>query len=96
MSPQQVELIAQQRAMMRRARGQGRRWILRGVLMLAVAGVALSRGGQVNVMIGVAMVFLAVLAGSMGVQMRRKAAELEAKIDLIEHTTSEELGELAG
>ena len=80
----QAEQLAQQKAAMRRARAQGRRWYLRAVLMAAIAVIALYRGGQVNTVIGVVMAFLALLASSLGHSLRRSATDMETKIKLME------------
>ena len=91
-----VELLKKQRKLAERALSQGRRWYLRAVLMLVVAVVAVARGGQVNFAIGGIMVLLAVLCASMGRSMRRGARESLEKIDLMEHTSSDHIGELGG
>lgn len=96
MTPQQVELLASQRKAARRARAQGRRWYLRAVLMIVVAVVAFLRGGQVYYILGGALVLLAGMAVSLGTTVRRQADAMEEKIDLMEHTTSDELGEMSG
>lgn len=88
--------LAQQRALVRKARAQGRQWILRAMLLAVVAGVALVRGGAFNLALGTSMVLLAVIAVAMGLQLRRQAADIEQKIDLMQHTTSDELGEISG
>ena len=91
-----VELLRKQRKLAQRALSQGRRWYLRAALMLVVAVVAGSRGGQVNYAIGVVMVLLAGICASMGRGMRRSARESLEKIDLMEHTSSDHIGELGG
>jgi predicted anti-sigma-YlaC factor YlaD len=96
MTPQQVEQLAAQRQAARRARAQGRRWYLRSVLMIVVAVVAVLRGGQVYYILAGALVLLAAMAVSLGTTVRRQADAMEEKIDLMEHTSSEELGELSG
>ena len=96
MTPEQAQQLAEQRKAARRARRQGWRWYLRAVLMLAIAVVALWRGGQVNVAIGAVLVLLALLAWSLGRSLRRQAAQMEEKLDLMAHMTSEQLGELSG
>lgn len=84
LDPAQVELLAQLTAAMRRARAQGRRWYLRSVLMLAIAVVALYRGSQINTVVGVVMVFLALLSVSLGRSLRTSATDMETKIKLME------------
>jgi nitrogen fixation/metabolism regulation signal transduction histidine kinase len=84
LDPAQAEQLAAHRAAMRRARAQGRRWYLRGVLMAVIAAVAFYRGGQVNVLIGAAMTLLAALSVSLGHNMRRSAAEMAQKITMME------------
>ena len=87
MTPEQTQQLAEQRKAARRARRQGWRWYLRAVLMLAIAVVALWRGGQVNVAIGAVLVLLALLAWSLGRSLRRQAAQMEEKLDLMEQAT---------
>ncbi|OGU00741.1 MAG: hypothetical protein A2085_04025 [Gemmatimonadetes bacterium GWC2_71_10] len=72
-----------QRKMARRAWGQGRRWILRGVLFIVIAVVALRQGGSLMIMISVACWLLALLSISLGYQTRKQAAEIERKIELM-------------
>ena len=84
LSPAQAEELALQKKRARRTLGQGRRWYLRGVLMFVIASVAGYRGGQVNVIIGVAMVVLAALCFSLGKSMRKGARETIRKIELME------------
>ncbi len=79
-----AEELASQRQLMRRAFGQGRRWYLRAVLLLLVAGFGFARGGQLNVFIGAIMLILAVLSGSLGRTMRNNARAMKAKIKLME------------
>lgn len=86
LDPAQIEQLAQQKAAMRRARAQGRRWYLRAAVMVMVAVIALYRGGQVNTVIGVVMAFLALLSWSLGRSLRRSAADMETKIGLMENT----------
>ncbi|MFI5280570.1 MAG: hypothetical protein ACHQU1_08750 [Gemmatimonadales bacterium] len=86
LDPAQVEQLAQQRAAMRRARTQGRRWYLRAVLMIVIAAVALYRGSQINTVVGVVMAFLALLSFSLGHSMRQSATNMETKIKLMENT----------
>ena len=88
--------LAAQRKAAQRALGQGRRWYLRAVLLMVIAVVAVYRGGQINRFVGITMVVLAGVSASMGRGLRRGAADTLAKIDLMEHTTSEHLGELGG
>ena len=82
--PELAEQLAQQRLTARRAMAQGRRWYLRSTILCLIAGVAIWRGGQVNLAIGVAMVFLAVMSISMGRGMRRSARDAESKINTME------------
>ena len=93
---QQVRQLAEQREAARRALRAGRQWILRGVLLIVIAVVALVRGGVVYYLVGGTMLALAVLALSLGRTIRLQAHAMEEKIDLMEHTSSEELGELSG
>jgi hypothetical protein len=86
LDPAQVEQLAQQRAAMRRARAQGRRWYLRSALMVMIAVVALYHGGQINRVVGVVMSFLALLSFSLGRSMRQGATDMETKIKLMENT----------
>ena len=86
LTPQQAEELAVQRKKAKRALGQGRRWFLRGILMFVIAIVAGYRGGQMNMVIGIAMVVLSALCFSLGRSMRRSAHESIAKIDLMEKT----------
>lgn len=86
LDPAQAQQLAQQRAAMDRARAQGRRWYLRSGLLALIAVVALYRGGQINVVIGLVMAFLALLSFSLGRSMRRSATDMETKIKLMETT----------
>lgn len=79
------EQLDQQRRMARRAYAQGRRWILRGVLLIVVAVVALGRGGGLMVTIGVVCWLLAILAISLGYNTRKQAKAIEQKIELMAH-----------
>jgi hypothetical protein len=76
--------LDQQRQAMRRARRQGYRWYVRAALMIVIAFLAFNRGGQLYRAVGIAVGFLAVLSWSLGRSMRRQAAQMEAKIDLME------------
>jgi len=76
--------LAEQRKGVRRARGQGRRWYLRAVLMLAIGWWAFWRGGSLNLTLGIAMVALATLAISLGRSLRRQGVDAEEKIRLME------------
>jgi hypothetical protein len=67
-----------------RARAQGRRWYLRAVLMLCIAVVALYRGGQINTVIGVALLVLALMAASLGHSTRKQARAMEEKLKLVQ------------
>ena len=96
LSPDQAGLLKKQRQVAQRALAQGRRWYLRSVLMVVIAVVAGTRGGQINYVLAVIMVLLAGIAVSMGRNLRRGARESLEKIDLMEHTTSDHLGELHG
>ena len=91
-----AQQLAEQRQAARRALRSGRQWILRGVLLVVIAVVAFMRGGAVYTILGVTMLMLALLALSLGRTVRRQARLMEEKIDLMEHTSSEELGELSG
>ena len=95
-SPARAQQLAEQRLAARRALRSGRHWILRGVLLIVVAVVAFWRGGAVYTILGVTMLLLALLALSLGRTVRRQARLMEEKIDLMEHTSSEALGELSG
>jgi hypothetical protein len=86
LDPAQAQQLVQQKAAMGRARAQGRRWYLRAVLLALIAAVALYRGGQLNTVIGVVMVVLALLSLSLGRSLRRSATDMEAKIELMKTT----------
>jgi predicted anti-sigma-YlaC factor YlaD len=86
LTPEQMEMLAVQRKAAKRALAQGRRWFLRGVLMFIVACVAGYRGGQLNMVVGIAMVVLAALCFSLGRNLRKNARESLVKIDLMEKT----------
>jgi hypothetical protein len=79
--------LLEHQAALRRALVVGRRWYLRGTIMALVAAIALYRGGHVNVLIGVAMLLLAVLSMSLGRNMRRGGMDMERKIQLMEQGT---------
>jgi len=81
-NPELLRLEEQKKAV-RRARTEGRRWILRGILLAVVAVAAFLRGGSFYRSLGVALAIVAVLAGHLGRQMRRTAAEMERKIQLL-------------
>lgn len=72
-----------QRKMARRAYGQGRRWILRGVLFVVIAISGLARGGALMVTVSVVCWLLAILSLSLGRQTRIQAREIERKIELM-------------
>lgn len=82
MNPELLRLEERRKAV-RRARAQARRWILRGILLAVVAVVAFLRGGSFYRSLGVALAIVAVLAAHLGWQMRRTAAEMERKINLM-------------
>lgn len=84
LGPEHVEQLRVQRRNANRALSLGRRWYLRAVLMLVIAAVALYRGGQVQVTLGVVMALLAVLSLSLGRTSRRSARQSLQKIDLME------------
>ena len=86
LSPAQRQILTDQRTVVRRTMAQGRRWLLRSVLMLVVAAVAGYRGGQMNVVIAIAMVVLAALCFSLGRSLRKSAGESLKKIELMEKT----------
>jgi hypothetical protein len=86
-SEDQLRQLGEQKAAMRRALVVGRRWYLRAGVMGIAAAIALYRGGQVNVVIGVAMLLLAVLSVSLGRNLRRGGMEMERKIQLMEQGT---------
>lgn len=78
--------LAEQRKGVRRARGQGRRWYLRAVLMLVIGWWAFWRGGSFNLTLGITMAALATLAISLGRSLRRQADTAERKIELMERS----------
>ena len=84
LTPDLAQQLAEQRLVARRAMAQGRRWYLRSIILSLIAGVAAWRGGQVNIVIGAAMVLLAGMSLSMGRDMRRSAREAESKINTME------------
>ena len=88
LSPEQAQRLADQKKAARRALGQGRRWFLRGVLMFVVAMVAGYRGGQLNMVIAIAMVLLSALCFSLGRSVRKSAKSSLEKIALMESTPS--------
>lgn len=77
------ERLDSQRRLVRRARAQGRRWYLRGVLMLLVAAWSFWRGGSLYVTVGVVMVALSAMSFHLGRNLRASAAEAERKIALM-------------
>lgn len=86
LDPLEAEQLAQLKAAARRARAQGRRWYLRSALMVVIAGVAFYHGGQINVVIGSVMAFVALLSWSLGRSLRRSATDMETKLKLMETT----------
>jgi len=84
LDPDLAQELAQQRLNARRAMAQGRRWYLRSAVLGLIAGVAAWRGGQLNIVIGVAMAVLAAISISMGRDMRRSARAAEQKIRTME------------
>lgn len=88
LDPDLAEQLAQQRLNARRAMAQGRRWYLRSAILAMIAGVAAWRGGQMNIVIGVAMALLAAISISMGRDMRRSARQAESKIKSMEENSS--------
>jgi len=87
LNPDLAQQLAQQRLTARRAMAQGRRWYLRSMILFLIAGAAAWRGGQVNIVIGVAMLVLAAMSISMGRDMRRSAREAESKIRTMEDSS---------
>ncbi len=82
MNPELLKLEEQKKAV-RRARAQGRQWILRGILLGATGVAAVTRGGSFYHSLALALAIVAVLAAHLGLQMRRTAAEMERKINLM-------------
>ena len=80
--PQQLELD-QMRRTARRAWASGRRWILRGILLIVIAVVALTRGGGLMITISVVCWLLALLSISLGYSTRKQARAIEQKIELM-------------
>jgi len=76
--------LQDQRKAVRRARRQGLHWYLRAGLMLVVAALGFYRGGGMFTSIGVVMIVLALLGAHLGRQLRRGAAEMERKLDLMD------------
>ncbi len=89
MVPEQAERFAAQRQAARKARVQGRRWYLRSVLLVVVAGVAFLRGGQMYLILAAVMLLLAAMSVSLGTSVRRQADAMEEKIDLMARGTGE-------
>lgn len=87
LSREQAEQLALQKKTVKRALGQGRRWLLRGLLMFVVACIAGYRGGQINMVIAIAMVVLAALCFSLGRSIRKGARDSAQKIELMERGT---------
>ena len=75
--------FAAQQALARRARGAGRRWILRGILLAVIGVIAFVRGGSLMITVGVVCYILALLAISLGQQTRKQAMAIEQKIALM-------------
>lgn len=76
--------LEEQRRIVRRAKAEGRRWFLRGALMLAVAFWCFRLGGSLYITVGAAMTLLGVLSFQMGRSLRRSAAEAAQKLALME------------
>lgn len=70
-----------QRRLVARARGQSRRWLLRGVLLVVIAALSFRRGW---VIFGAAFFALALLVLQLSRSSLKQAAELEQKLSLLE------------
>jgi len=70
-----------QRRLIAKARNESRRWLIRGVLMIAIAAIAVRRGW---VVFGLIFLALAMLGLGLARSTSRRATELEAKLDLLE------------
>ena len=92
----QAEEVARLRQVARRSLAQGRRWYLRAVLLMVIAVVGGSRGGSLYTTIAIVMIVLATMAISLGHSLRKQGRIMADRIDLMEHMSSEELGELRG
>jgi hypothetical protein len=76
--------VQERRKVVRRIRGESRRWILRGTLFVVMAVVSFSRPGSFWLVLGVMFGILAVLSWHLSRQSARSADELERKIAMIE------------
>lgn len=84
MNAAEAQQLEQAGRAVRQARAQGRRWYLRALLMACIAMVALYRGGQINTVIGIAMLVLALMTASLGHTTRKQAMAMELKLKLVQ------------
>jgi len=73
--------VEAQRRLIARARGESRRWLLRCVLMVAIAALSFRRGW---VIFGAVFFVLALLVLQLSRSNLKQAAELEQKLSLLE------------
>jgi hypothetical protein len=80
-APPHLPDLDDQRRLIARARGDSRRWLLRGALMLVIGALAFRRGW---VIFGAVFFALMLLALQLSRASLRAAADLERKLSLLE------------
>ena len=70
-----------QRRLIARARGESRRWLLRGVLLLVIGALSVRRGW---IVFGLVFFALSLLVLQLSRSNLKQAAELERKLGLLE------------
>jgi uncharacterized membrane protein YciS (DUF1049 family) len=73
--------LDEQKALVKRARRNAYHWAFRAVLLAAISGLALRYGW---IIFGVLFAALALMAVGLVRSMRRRAAQLEAQVKLLE------------
>ncbi len=80
-NPSELQRADEARALIRRARGEARRWMIRSVLLALIAGLSFARRW---VFFGVVFLALTAMGFQLSRSTRRRAAELAAKLKLLE------------
>lgn len=80
-APSGVPGLDDQKALVKRARRDAMRWTFRAVLLALVSGLALRNGW---IVFGLLFAVLALMAAGLVRSMRRRAAQLAAKITALE------------
>jgi hypothetical protein len=81
-APGAIPGLDDQRALVKRARRDALHWTFRAVMLALISGLALRTGW---ILFGAVFALLALMALQLVRSTRRRAAELAAKIKLLEH-----------